>query len=230
MSDPHPFRDLLPGYSLGILDEEEAGEVKEHLATCAECRAELASFREVNGRLAAAAPPRDPPAGLEARIMRSLTGRASPPTRRSRSPWQALTGIAAALALILGAGNLLQWTGVLSPAARGTGPRLATAVLSGTGGAPGAYGTIVLDPKDNEGVLAVTGLPVLAPDRQYQLWLIRDGQNRSAGVFSADSDGYGSMLLTVPADFRDFRSLGVSVEPRGGSPAPTGPNVLFGRL
>ena len=231
MSDPHPIRDLLPGYSLGILDEEEKSGVREHLAACAACRAELASFRETAGRLAAAAPQRDLPAGLEARIMRAVRGRPLP--RRPARSWfsrPALTGIAAAFAVALGAGNLLQWTGVLAPAARGTPPRLATAVLSGTGGAPEAYGTIVLDPKDNKGVLAVTGLPALDTGRQYQLWLIRDGQRRSAGVFSPDSDGYGSMLLTVPADFRDFQSFGVSVEPRGGSPAPTGPRVLTGRL
>ena len=242
MSDPHPIRDLLPGYSLGILDEEERNGVREHLAVCAACRAELASFREVAGRLAAAAPQRDLPAGLEARIMRAVGDRSarqdapgprSPalqPARKRGSPWPALTGIAAAVALVLGAGNLLQWSGVLSPAARGMPPRLSTAVLAGTGSAPEAYGTIVLDPKDNKGVLAVTGLPVLDPGRQYQLWLIRDGQRRSAGVFSPDAEGYGALLLTVPVDFRDFQSFGVSIEPRGGSPSPTGPRVLSGKL
>ncbi len=242
MSDPHPIRDLLPGYSLGILDEEELNGVREHLAVCAACRAELASFREVAGTLAAAAPQRDLPAGLEARILRAVRDRSAAqeasgprldvrrPGRPRGSPWPALTGIAAAVALVLGAGNLLQWSGVLSPAARGMPPKLSTAVLSGTGSAPEAYGTIVLDPKDNKGVLAVTGLPALDPGRQYQLWLIRDGQRRSGGVFSPDTEGYGALLLTVPADFRDFRSFGVSIEPRGGSPAPTGPRVLTGNL
>ena len=44
MSDEHSARDLLPGYSLGILEEEERNAVREHLAECAACRAELASF------------------------------------------------------------------------------------------------------------------------------------------------------------------------------------------
>ena len=237
MSDPHPIRELLPAFSLGILDEDESREVKEHLATCAACRAEAASFHEVTGLLASAAAPREPPAGLEARILRAVQTRASPaafagpaPARRRRSPWPALTGIAAVVAVALGVGNLLQWNGVLGAAARGRAARLDTAVLSGTPNAPEAYGTVVLDPKDNKGVLAVTGLPALSADRQYQLWLIRDGERRSGGVFRPDEDGYGSLLLTVPADFRDFTSFGVSVEPRGGSPAPTGPGVLAGRL
>jgi len=237
MSDPHPVRDLLPAFSLGILDEEETREVKEHLAGCADCRAEAASFHEVTARLASSAPARDLPAGLEARILRAVGARASADlfpvsavARQRRSPWPALTGIAAAVAVLLGAGNLLQWSGALGPGARGESPRLDTAVLAGTAAAPDAYGTVVLDPRDNKGVLAATGLPALPRDRQYQLWLIRDGERRSGGVFSPDAEGYGSLLLTVPADFRDFRSFGVSVEPRGGSPAPSGPRVLAGKL
>ena len=239
MSDEHSVRDLLPGYSLGILEEEEKNEVREHVAACAACRAELASFREVAGRLAAAAPLRDLPPELEARILRGIgtlraTRKVTTPRRnassRRRAPWPALTAIAAMFAMALGVGNLLQWTGVLQPPLRGKQPRLTTALLSGTGDARNAYGAIVLDPMDNKGVLAVTGLQGLDSGHQYQLWLIKDGQRRSGGVFSPDAEGYGSMLLTVPGDFKDFHSFGVTVEPRGGSDSPTGARVLSGAL
>jgi anti-sigma-K factor RskA len=236
MSDEHMMRDLLPGYSLGILEEGERNAVREHLGGCASCRAELASFTEVTGRLAAAAPLREPPRGLEERILQGIAARRPDPVSRSTSavrrgaPWRALTAIAAMCALALGVGNLLQWTGVLQAPLRGTQSRFTTALLSGTGDARNAYGTIVLDPADNKGVLAVTGLPKLDDRHQYQLWLIRDGQRRSGGVFSPDEEGYGGMLLTVPEDFKDFRSLGVTVEPRGGSTLPTGARVLFGSL
>jgi anti-sigma-K factor RskA len=83
---------------------------------------------------------------------------------------------------------------------------------------------------DNKGVLAVTGLHGLDPAHQYQLWLIKDGQRRSGGVFSPDAEGYGSMLLTVPGDFKDFHAFGVTIEPRGGSEFPTGARVLSGTL
>jgi anti-sigma-K factor RskA len=241
MSDEHRERDLLPGYSLGILEEGEKNDVRQHLARCSSCRAELDSFREVTGRLAAAVPPRDPPAGLEGRIMERIAaaqgavpGLRHAPRRAAgssrRFPWPALTAVAAMLAVALGIGNLLQWNGALQPRTGGNQARLTTAVLVGTGDARGAYGTIVLDPMDNKGVLAVTGLRGLDKQHQYQLWLIRDGQRRSAGVFSPDAEGYGSMLLSVPPDFKDFRAFGVSIEPWGGSPAPTGPRVLAGTL
>ncbi|MGA2640599.1 MAG: anti-sigma factor [Spirochaetia bacterium] len=236
MNDEHSMRDLLPGYTLGILDEEEKNDVREHLSACASCRAELVSYREVTGRLAAAVPDTELPAGLEERIMRAiaaLRSRRRTTTRgvpRRRAPWPAFTALAAILAVALGVGNLLQWTSVLQPRARGARARLTTALLSGTGEARDAYGTIVLEPSDNEGVLAVTGLRRLDPGHQYQLWLIKDGERRSGGVFSPDAEGYGSMLLTVPRDFKDFHSFGVSIEPRGGSIAPTSALLLSGAL
>jgi anti-sigma-K factor RskA len=230
MNDEHSTRDLLPGYSLGILDEEEKNTVRKHLARCASCRAELVSFREVTGRLAASAPHRDLPPGMRERILERIGGVRRPAPPRRKSPWPALTAVAAVLAVALGAGNILQWSGVLQPSVRGVQPRLTTALLAGTGDTRDAYGTIVLDPADNKGVLAVTGLHGLDPGHQYQLWLVRNGERRSGGVFSPDAEGYGSMLLTVPLDFKDFRSFAVSVEPWGGSAAPTGSPVLSGAL
>ena len=239
MSNEHEVRDLLPGYSLGILDGDERNVVREHLARCASCRAELASYREVTGRLAAAVAQRDTPAGLEGRILKGISAAQRGTPRRTprrsaapfrRGPWPALTAIAAMCVLALGGGNLLQWKGVLQPVARGVPLRLTTAVLSGTGDTEDAYGTIVLDPMDNKGVLAVTGLHGLDRQHQYQLWLIKGAEHRSGGVFSPDAEGYGSMLLSVPLDFRDFRSFTVSVEPWGGSAVPTSSPVLVGTL
>ncbi len=240
MNEEHTIRDLLPGYALGILEPAEAEAVRSHLEACPACREELASFQEVTDRLSAAIPGAEPPFGLEERILRGIEPSRNhapspfagqpvrPPRRGTARP--ALAAVAGLLILFLSAGNVLMWTGIVRRPDRGQGPRLTTAILAGTGDLPGAYGTIVLDPKDNEGVLAVTGLRALDGAHQYQLWLIRDGQRRSGGVFSANADGYASLLLEVPADFRSFRAFGVTIEPKGGSPAPTGPRVMSGRL
>ena len=237
MSDDHAIRDLLPGHALGCLDPEEAAAVKEHLSSCAACREELQSFVQVVDRLARAVPAAEPPAALEARILRGTGMSARKPLLFPRAAavrhaaWRpALSAMAAVFVAALIAGNLLQWTGVIPQRGRAGDTPLMTVMLAGTGDARGAFGTVVLDTADHEGVLAVTGLPRLDAARQYQLWLIRGTERRSAGVFSVDGDGYGSLLLAVPVDFRDFRALGISVEPSGGSPAPTGPRVMAGSL
>jgi anti-sigma-K factor RskA len=238
MSD-HPTRELLPGYALGCLEAAEEREVRAHIAVCPACRDELAAFQEVTGSLALAVAPAAPPAGLEDRIRESIKGRARAPRAGRGSPRgaprvlsfriRALGAVAAVLIVALGAGNIVQFR------SRGTGgpqaaASLTTAVLKGTVGQPDAYGTIVLDPEDNHGVLAVRGLPRLDPGRQYQLWLIRGTERRSGGVFSVNEDGYGALMLDVPPDFRGFRAMGISVEPAGGSPSPTGTAVMRGTI
>ncbi|MGA2480662.1 MAG: anti-sigma factor, partial [Spirochaetia bacterium] len=142
---------------------------------------------------------------------------------------RAIGAVAAILIVALAAGNVLQ---LRSRGARvsSEAASLTTAVLKGTAGVPDAYGTVVLDPEDNRGVLAVRGLPRLDVAHQYQLWLIRGTERRSGGVFSVSADGYGSLMLDVPTDFKGFRDIGISVEPTGGSPSPTGAAVMRGTL
>lgn len=232
MSDEHTNRDLLPGYALGCLDPEDERAVAVHLPGCPACREELASFVQVADRLSTTVPAAEPPAGLEHRILRGIGLRAPRVSRFPRQgAWRpALAAMAAVFVAALVAGNLLQWTGVIQRGGQTGDTRLMTVMLAGTGDAPGAYGTVVLDTADREGVLAVTGLPRLDAAHQYQLWLIRGAERRSGGVFSVDGEGYGSLLLTVPSDFRDFRAFGISIEPAGGSPAPTGAKVMAGAL
>ncbi len=234
MSDHDAIRELLPGYALGCLEAEEERAVREHLAGCQACRQRLESFRDVSDRLSLAVPMAEPPKRLEGRIMRriddSLAIRRATFRRIPQFRHPALAAAAAVLIVALAVGNILQLA--KAPVAQ-LQPRpggLMTAIITGTEQAKEAYGTIVLDPQDNKGVLAVNGLPTLDAAHQYQLWLIKNGRVRSGGVFSVDAEGYGSLLLTVPSDFRDFRSFGVSIEPLGGSQAPTGAKIMSGGL
>jgi anti-sigma-K factor RskA len=227
MSDHSAISDLLPGYALGCLDTDDERAVSAHLPRCAPCRIELESYARVADLLTATVPAAEPPAGLPLRIARGLRARQQ---HRIRSWRPALGAMAALFVAALIAGNLLQYAGVIHRPGEARSSALLTATLAGTGEAVGAYGTVVLDPADREGVLAVTGLPRLDSVHQYQVWLIRGAERRSAGVFSVDAQGYGSLLLSVPIDFRDFGALGVSIEPTGGSVAPTGARVMAGAL
>jgi len=226
MSDDHAIRDLLPGYALGCLDAQDERAVASHIQTCPQCREDLRSYARVTDQLVSSVPPAEPPAGLERRLMSAIRRRPA----RFVAWRQPLTAVAAVVAVALISGNILQWNGVIHRPGPVSAAALVTATLAGTGDARGAFGTVVLDQADREGVLAVTGLALLDSAHQYQVWLVRGGERRSAGVFSVNEEGYGSLVLAVPADFRDFRSMGISVEPMGGSPAPTGARVMTGSL
>ena len=230
MKDVHEELELIPGYALGSLDGEDSDRVRQHLAGCRACREELASYQEVTGRLALAVPEQDPLAWLESRIMEKVLStrrrRTVPEFLGMRQP--VLAAVAAALIIALGAGNVYLLARPFQSQA--LVPGLVTVVLTGTGDTQQAYGTIVIDRDDNRGVLAVRGLAPLEASRAYQLWIIKETERRSGGVFNVTPDGYGSLQITVPAGFTGFTRFGISIEPAEGSPSPTGARVMSGKI
>lgn len=63
---------MLAAYALGALDAPESRLLEEHLATCADCRAEVAEWRDTTAALALSAEAAEPSAGLRARILESV--------------------------------------------------------------------------------------------------------------------------------------------------------------
>ncbi len=89
----------------------------------------------------------------------------------------------------------------------------------------GGNATVLVSDSAGRGVVLLVGVDDLTADRTYQLWLIdAAGAPRPVRTFLTDD-------TTATVDFADFRagdSVGVSVEPAGGSPtgAPTTTPVL----
>jgi anti-sigma-K factor RskA len=63
------FQDLLALHAVDALDASDGRRVEEHLASCAECRAELTELQETAGLLAHASPAAEPSAAVRMRIM-----------------------------------------------------------------------------------------------------------------------------------------------------------------
>ncbi len=228
--------ELLPAYALGILEPEEQARVQAHLAECAACRAELLAYQEVGARLPLGAADYAPPAGLKQAILRQARqpaiDRAAPEARKPILGWLARLGpvwAAAGLVLILAlaVSNLLLWREVRQ-LTQAQGQQFLTVGLQGMGGAPGASGLLVVSPDGRYGTLVVDGLPAPAAGKEYQLWLTRDGERDNGGLIQVNQAGYGSLLVYSRAPLRSYQSFGVTLEPLGGSPGPTGPKVLGG--
>lgn len=235
--------DMLPGYALDCLDEDEAILVSEHLARCAGCRAELRAYQATVDRLALGVVEATPPAALQARLLdRIQMGEPDDPARPELSWWQSLGmfmrrttpawGAASLiLILVLALANLWLWQRIntleadLLPE-----DSLRTITLTGTEFVPTATGLIVISLDGFHGTLVVDQLPELDEAHQYQLWLIEDGQRENGGVFSVSQEGYGSVWLDSPRPLASYSAFGVTIEPAGGSPGPTGQKVLGGSL
>jgi hypothetical protein len=107
----------------------------------------------------------------------------------------------------------------------------APVVVPGTEEAPQAL-AVMYRSSDNEQVLMILhGLNPLPPDKTYQLWLIPANQSPvPAGLVTVQTEEPTLMLAQIPPQAEEFSSVGISIEPSGGSLAPTGPIVLLGTV
>jgi anti-sigma-K factor RskA len=266
------YRDWIPAYALGILEEEERRALEAHLPDCPECQAELRAFQAVSAQLSMAVPVREPPARLKQAILQQVHQQQAQSPRPAQAPRQAaspapafaagqaaqtgarkaqgtrqpgfsgwlnqlltplarpafvLVGMLVAAVLLVS--NLLMWQR-LNHVETEYNSQPVVVDLTATKYAPNAGGVLVLRPLAHEGTLIADGLPELPKDKQYQLWLIQDGKRTSGGVFSVQAEGYGVLVVKSSRPMADYQSFGITIEPYGGSPGPTGDKVLGGKL
>ena len=102
------------------------------------------------------------------------------------------------------------------------------ASLAGTEMATNARAKFVLDRKTGRAMLMADELPPAPAGKTYQLWFIADGKSPMPGrVFTPDATGHAEMHDEVPAEARNATIFAVTLEPQGGTTAPTGPKYLL---
>ena len=89
----------------------------------------------------------------------------------------------------------------------------ATVVRADVAGGGTAVGVLTAD----QALFTGTGLPEPGAGREYQLWVLRDGEPLPADVMP-DDDG---SVRALTDDYRAGDGLAVTIEPAGGSQAPT---------
>jgi anti-sigma-K factor RskA len=205
--------DLTPAYALDALDERERAEYEAHLATCEECRVELASLQESASSLAYAVPAPAPPPQLRERILEQARSERSNvvPLRRPRVNYVlgTVAAVAAAVAVALGLWNLA----LLSD---GGDQRLVdqdARVVALPEDAP-MSGQLLVDP-DGAATLVVDSRPTPA-DKDYEIWVIQGETPRPAGVF----DG-GRRIVRLSRPVPRGASVAVTLERNGGVLRPT---------
>ena len=240
MAEEHVF-DLIPGYALGILDEDEKKHVDEHLAGCKTCQTEVQSYKLVMDELPMGVRTSTPPPGLKAKVMaQAADTQQSSISSQAVGFWEALRNafisrapawgaLSLVIILALAISNILLWQQISSLRIQ-TQHELTSIAMRGTDITPKASGVLVMSIDGEYGVLVVDRLPQLDSTEQYQLWLIQDGERTNGGVFSVNDEGYGSLLVSSDQHLSSFSAFGVTVEPAGGSPGPTGVKVLGGEL
>lgn len=111
-----------------------------------------------------------------------------------------------------------------------TAPRTRTIVLSGQQASPDATARVFLDVDKRRAFVFFHDLPASGRDKSYQLWILRADkpEPQSVSVFEVDEKGEASIVLEHLPTATEIKGLAVTLEPRGGAPAPTGQKYLVG--
>ena len=225
-------------YVLDAIDDGERLAFERHLAVCAACTAEVNGLREAITKfsLDVATAPRP---GLRSAVLaradeirqqgpvsRSEAGVPGPRRRMSR---RVLLTLAAAFVAVGTSGGIAidQYR---DNAATSTISARANEILAEPdahtlhGAVVGGQATIVMSRRRDAAVVLVRGLRPLPDDKTYQLWMIDSARvAHSVGLVEAGS----TAPTVVNRGVGDKVAFGVTVEPEGGSPAPTTDPILL---
>lgn len=230
---------LVGAYVVDALDDTERAAFEAHLATCADCRDEVASLGDATGLLAELSATA-PSAGLRDRVLADAA-RTRPlppevpfeapanvrplPVRRRRLTILAVA--AAVLAIVgIGVGVTQPWQDDASDLTatervlRAPDAESVTVKLDG-----GAEATVTRSVKEGRAVIVTHAMPPAPADKVYQLWLQEDAEGPmiSAGLMPSGSD----QTRLLEGDAADAIAVGISVEPAGGSKEPSTPPVAL---
>jgi anti-sigma-K factor RskA len=208
---------------------------------------EAREFEETAAELALLAEPVTPPASLKADLFAKLATTpqdppldapeapavqdAVPAETKARARWFtrpiAIVAAAAAAVVIFVGGALLgsaiagsntfevQQASALAAINAAPDAQRASAEVDGGGTA-----TLVWSGSLGQSALVAKDLPSLPSDKTYELWYIRDGKATAAGTMTPNS-GAPATWRVLDGTMSAGDTVGVTVEPRGGSDQPT---------
>jgi len=239
MTDHERWEDAAGSYVLNALTDEERVGYEAHLATCAECRAEVAELRMAADALPVSPPPMLPPPALKARIMAEVEREAAllasagkpdrayaPEPKREKRRW-------------FGGGSLAlprPVLGVLACALVAAGIAFGALVFNGSAGRTIDFQSTLpqasaqLEVNGDTATVVANGLPTPPAGKTYMVWLTRPGHapEPTSALFTPRRDG--SATASVTGDLDGVESVLVNTEPVGGSTTPTSTPFLTAKL
>ena len=215
---PDELRGLLGAFALGAVDAHEREQVEEFVLDDRDARAELHQLEHAVAWLGHASPRPSEQSwdSLRLEMDRDLaapgtvTSMATFESRRNRRGWRQLIAVAAAAVILVGTA-----IGVARVIEKDSGgPTTRTIALHAPSGRTAVEASIA---RDGDGSIRTSNLPAAPAGHVYQLWAqpTTTAPMHSAGILGRSPAGHHVHI--PPGSAR----IAISVEPDGGSPAPT---------
>lgn len=228
------LRDQYELYAIGVADEPERSEIREHLnRECEVCMEGMRRAREVAALLGGSAPQAAPSPQLRRRILASVG------FEQRRFGWSPFLAVALAFSLFAAVyfGGRERDTEVELARVRNqmrqqtmdlTRMNEAFAIVNGAdttvttfgeGQSRPPKGKVFVSPS-NGVLLIASNLPPAPAGKAYEMWVIKGGKAQAAGTFQAGSDGTAMHIQrgAVPAD---ANLVAVTLENERGADQPT---------
>lgn len=224
--------DLLALDAVGVLEPSDRTEMERHVSSCAACRQRAAQYADVASLLPAALEQVQPPARLRRNLMAQVYAEA---TSKTTQPWwQRLVALIPANRAITAVGAFAVVAALVfgiwgTPGRRSPSPTVSYTVSGGTS-QESVTGTLDVDTSADQSVLTVHGLAPLPSTQVYEVWLIPAHGAPSGVAFLTPSPAGDGWTAVVDGSLAGYDSITATNEPTGGSPAPTGSQVLIGQL
>ena len=227
-------------YAIGVADELERSEIRAHLnRECEVCMQGIQRAREVMALLGGTAPPAAPSAGLRRRILASVG------VEQHRFGWAPFLAAALALALFAAVYFGGRERDLANELARVreqnsqqtielTAVNQAFAILTGAdttvttfGEGPAPKGKVFVS--RSQGVLLIAGNLQPAPSgKAYEMWIVKDGKAKAAGMFQSAPDGSAMHIQRGTVENAD--AVAVTLENEAGADQPTSTPLFAARI
>lgn len=252
MSVHEQFAEDLALYALGALEGAEKEALEQHLERCPSCHGELQQFQSDATLLALSTIGPVPRSLLRKRLLRAIAReRREPVTALKRFAWWPLVPYAVSAALLIVAAFVWSENRSLKSALANldqrhsemkgqlrvaqelvntlTSPESKHITLVPVKALPQPQGKAYYLSSSGQLIFLASNLAPLPPNKVYELWLIpSSGSPIPAGLFQPDSRGTVTVVNPPLATGIEAKAFAITVEPTGGSPAPTSPPIMLG--
>ena len=240
--ESYNLEELLAGYVLGNLEEQELAWLNEQLAVNPQLQQQIKELSATLTLMPYSLPHNVPSSDLRSKICHKIANHNQPQYSKllkfPRLAW-IISGVMALTTLLLGVNNyglrqqlaidehkIQQQQELISLLRQ---PNNSLVALKGLEELPTASGSLFIAPEKKKAVLALQNLAPLSGKQVYRLWAVSQDKKTGCANFTPDAQGIVHLELSNNA-LKNAHSILITIEPEADTKQPQGNPIMNGYL